>query len=141
MADIAKGADVLMRLLPLLGFRPFYERKSSPRDIVLHLPSTKLVVLTLSKLVLLLAGTGRGGTPNTVNNVTVFPGVFRGAIDVHACKAITEEMKVAAVYAISELEQRPCVPIILSGCVLIRVLRRAPRWPVLWKQALTRHLK
>lgn len=49
-----------------------------------------------------VAGTGRSDRPNQVNNVTVFPGVFRGAIDVRA-RAITEEMKVAAVFAISEL--------------------------------------
>ena len=49
-----------------------------------------------------VAGTGRSDRPNQVNNVSVFPGVFRGAIDVRA-RAITEEMKVAAVYAIADL--------------------------------------
>ena len=49
-----------------------------------------------------MAGTGRSDSPNQVNNVTVFPGVFRGAIDVRA-RAINEEMKVAAVYAIANL--------------------------------------
>jgi malate dehydrogenase (oxaloacetate-decarboxylating) len=49
-----------------------------------------------------VAGTGRSDAPNQVNNVTVFPGVFRGAMDVRA-KAITEEMKIAAVMAIADL--------------------------------------
>jgi malate dehydrogenase (oxaloacetate-decarboxylating) len=49
-----------------------------------------------------VAGTGRSDRPNQVNNVTVFPGVFRGAIDVRA-RAITEDMKVAAVWAIVDL--------------------------------------
>jgi malate dehydrogenase (oxaloacetate-decarboxylating) len=49
-----------------------------------------------------VAGTGRSDAPNQVNNVTVFPGVFRGAIDVRA-RQINEEMKIAAVYAISNL--------------------------------------
>ena len=49
-----------------------------------------------------VVSTGRSDYPNQVNNVTVFPGVFRGAIDVRA-RAITEEMKVAAVYAIANL--------------------------------------
>lgn len=49
-----------------------------------------------------VAGTGRSDAPNQVNNVTVFPGMFRGALDVRA-KAITEEMKVAAVHAIANL--------------------------------------
>jgi malate dehydrogenase (oxaloacetate-decarboxylating) len=49
-----------------------------------------------------VVGTGRSDTPNQVNNVTVFPGVFRGAIDVRA-RQINEAMKVAATYAIADL--------------------------------------
>ncbi|TWH45803.1 NADP-dependent malic enzyme [Sporomusa sp. KB1] len=49
-----------------------------------------------------VAGTGRSDAPNQVNNVTVFPGMFRGAIDVRA-RQINEEMKIAAVYAIANL--------------------------------------
>lgn len=47
-------------------------------------------------------GTGRSDFPNQVNNVLAFPGIFRGALDVHATH-INEEMKVAAVYAIADL--------------------------------------
>jgi malate dehydrogenase (oxaloacetate-decarboxylating) len=47
-------------------------------------------------------GTGRSDAPNQVNNVTVFPGVFRGAIDVRAHQ-INEKMKLAAAYAIANL--------------------------------------
>lgn len=47
-------------------------------------------------------GTGRSDYPNQINNVLVFPGVFRGALDVRASK-INEEMKLAAAKAISEL--------------------------------------
>lgn len=49
-----------------------------------------------------VVGTGRSDAPNQVNNVTVFPGVFRGALDVRA-RQITEEMKLAAAYAIANL--------------------------------------
>ncbi|PLS08919.1 NAD(P)-dependent malic enzyme [Neobacillus cucumis] len=47
-------------------------------------------------------GTGRSDFPNQVNNVLAFPGIFRGALDVQATE-INEEMKKAAVYAISSL--------------------------------------
>ena len=47
-----------------------------------------------------VVGTGRSDYPNQVNNVLVFPGMFRGALDVRA-KDITEEMKLAAAYAIA----------------------------------------
>ena len=44
-------------------------------------------------------GTGRSDYPNQINNVLVFPGVFKGALKVRA-KAITEDMKLAAAHAI-----------------------------------------
>ncbi|MEQ8156685.1 MAG: malic enzyme-like NAD(P)-binding protein, partial [Clostridiaceae bacterium] len=46
-------------------------------------------------------GTGRSDFPNQVNNVLVFPGLFRGALDVRA-KEINLEMKLAAAYAIAD---------------------------------------
>jgi malate dehydrogenase (oxaloacetate-decarboxylating) len=45
-------------------------------------------------------GSGRSDFPNQINNVLVFPGMFRGALDVRASE-INEEMKVAAAYAIA----------------------------------------
>ncbi len=47
-----------------------------------------------------VVGTGRSDYPNQVNNVLVFPGIFRGALDVRA-KDITEEMKLVAAHAIA----------------------------------------
>ena len=49
-------------------------------------------------------GTGRSDFPNQVNNVLAFPGIFRGALEVHATD-INEEMKLAAVHAIANLIQ------------------------------------
>ena len=49
-----------------------------------------------------IVGTGRSDFPNQINNVLAFPGIFRGALDAHATK-ITEEMKVAASYAIANV--------------------------------------
>jgi len=47
-----------------------------------------------------VVGTGRSDYPNQVNNVLIFPGMFRGALDVRA-KDITEEMKLAAAFALA----------------------------------------
>lgn len=47
-------------------------------------------------------GTGRSDFPNQVNNVLIFPGIFRGALEGRAT-AITEEMKLAAARAIASL--------------------------------------
>ena len=47
-------------------------------------------------------GTGRSDFPNQINNVLVFPGLFKGALSVRA-KEITDEMKAAAAIALAEL--------------------------------------
>lgn len=49
-----------------------------------------------------IVATGRSDFPNQINNVLVFPGIFRGALDAQAVD-ITEEMKIAAVYAIANI--------------------------------------
>ncbi|MCL2354053.1 MAG: NADP-dependent malic enzyme, partial [Defluviitaleaceae bacterium] len=49
-----------------------------------------------------IVATGRSDFANQINNVAAFPGVFRGALDARA-KDITQEMNVAAAYAISSL--------------------------------------
>ena len=47
-----------------------------------------------------VVGTGRSDFPNQINNVLVFPGIFKGALSVRA-KEITETMKERAAYAIA----------------------------------------
>ena len=49
-----------------------------------------------------IVGTGRSDFPNQINNVVAFPGIFRGALEGRAPQ-ITEEMKLAAAYAIADL--------------------------------------
>tara|TARA_R110002049_G_scaffold4601_5_gene32675 strand:- start:940127 stop:941302 length:1176 start_codon:yes stop_codon:yes gene_type:complete len=59
-----------------------------------------------------VVGTGRSDFPNQVNNVLVFPGIFRGALDVGAT-CITEPMKVAAANALAKCVEDPTVDRIL----------------------------
>ncbi len=49
-----------------------------------------------------VVATGRSDFPNQINNVLVFPGIFRGALDARATD-ITEDMKIAAVHAIADI--------------------------------------
>ena len=51
-----------------------------------------------------VVGTGRSDYPNQINNVLIFPGLFKGALAARA-KRITEEMKTAAAYALAEIIQ------------------------------------
>jgi malate dehydrogenase (oxaloacetate-decarboxylating) len=66
-----------------------------------------------------IMATGRSDYPNQINNVLCFPGIFRGAMDVRAPE-ITEEMKMAAAYAIaaivdeSELREDYIIPSVFN---------------------------
>ncbi|MEQ3281771.1 NADP-dependent malic enzyme [Finegoldia magna] len=53
-----------------------------------------------------VVGTGRSDFPNQVNNVLVFPGIFRGALDAKADR-ITDDMKLSAAYAIAHMVEQP----------------------------------
>ncbi|MDD3999848.1 MAG: NADP-dependent malic enzyme [Bacilli bacterium] len=52
-----------------------------------------------------IVATGRSDYPNQINNVLVFPGIFKGSLMVEA-RQIVEEMKIAAAIAIASLISR-----------------------------------
>jgi malate dehydrogenase (oxaloacetate-decarboxylating) len=70
--------------------------------------------------------TGRSDYPNQINNVLVFPGIFRGALDCRA-RQINEPMKLAAARAIasvvseSELNENYIIPSIFNEQVVLKV--------------------
>jgi len=53
-----------------------------------------------------IVGTGRSGCPNQINNVLVFPGLFRGALDARA-ERISAHMKAAAAHALASAVDSP----------------------------------
>ena len=53
-----------------------------------------------------IVGTSRGEYPNQINYALAFPGIFRGALDVHATR-ISDEMKVAAAHALADYVAHP----------------------------------
>lgn len=69
-----------------------------------------------------VVGTGRSDYPNQINNVLVFPGIFKGALSVRA-RGITELMKERAAYAIAgmipeeELSEENIIPSALNKAV------------------------
>ncbi len=73
-----------------------------------------------------VVGTGRSDFPNQINNVLVFPGIFKGALECGAT-TITDEMKVAAAYALAnhipqaELNEENIIPSALDRCVAAEV--------------------
>ena len=73
-----------------------------------------------------LMSTGRSDYPNQINNVIGFPYIFRGALDVNA-RAINEEMKLAAVYAIADLAKQP-VPDVVNDVYHVNNLTFGPSY-------------
>lgn len=104
LAEIAVGADVLIGVSTPGAFTPAIVRSMNADAIVFSLcnPDPEISYEDAKAAGARVAGTGRSDAPNQVNNVSVFPGVFRGAIDVRA-RQINEAMKIAAVYAIANL--------------------------------------
>ena len=104
LSVVAKGADVLIGVSAPGVFTKEIMQSMAKDAVVFALanPVPETTYDAAKEAGVAVAGTGRSDRPNQVNNVTVFPGVFRGAIDVRA-RAITEDMKVAAVWAIVDL--------------------------------------
>ncbi|AJQ27133.1 NAD(P)-dependent malic enzyme [Pelosinus fermentans] len=102
LAEIAERADVLIGVSQPGAFTTEIIKSMNADSIVFSLcnPDPEINYNDAKVIGVRVAGTGRSDSPNQVNNVSVFPGLFRGAIDV-AARQINEEMKLAAVYAIS----------------------------------------
>lgn len=104
LADVAVGADILIGVSKAGVFTPEIIQSMAKDPVVLALanpvPETSYAAAKAAGA--RVVGTGRSDAPNQVNNVLVFPGLFRGAIDVRA-RQINEEMKMAATYAIANL--------------------------------------
>ena len=102
--DAARGADVLLGVSRPGLFIPEIIQSMNSDSIVFAManpiPETSYDAAKAAGAK--VVGTGRSDSPNQVNNVLVFPGLFRGAIDVRARK-INEAMKRAAVHAIADL--------------------------------------
>lgn len=75
---------------------------NDPIVIAMANPNPEISMEVAKKTKIKVFGTGRSDYPNQINNVLVFPGIFRGVLDSGA-KQITEEMKLAAATAIANL--------------------------------------
>ena len=104
LVEMAQGADVLIGVSGPGLFTKEIVASMAKDSIVLAManPVPEIMYPEAKEAGVRVYGSGRSDAPNQTNNVTVFPGLFRGALDVRA-SSITEEMKLAAVYAIAGL--------------------------------------
>ena len=104
LADALKGADIFVGV-SAPGIVSQEMVTSMNKDSILFAMANPVpeIMPDLAKAAgARVVGTGRSDFPNQVNNVLIFPGIFRGALEGRAT-AITEEMKLAAANAIAAL--------------------------------------
>jgi malate dehydrogenase (oxaloacetate-decarboxylating) len=108
LADALRGADVFIGVSSGSLVTSEMVRSMSPDPIIFALanPVPEIMPDEARAGGAAVVGTGRSDFPNQVNNVLVFPGIFRGALDAGATQ-ISEEMKIAAAHAIAGYVKDP----------------------------------
>jgi len=104
LEDVIEGADVFIGVSVGGALTEAMVKKMNKDPIIFAManPDPEILPNDAKKAGAKVIGTGRSDFPNQVNNVLAFPGIFRGALDVHATR-INEKMKIAVVEAIAEL--------------------------------------
>ena len=104
LEDAIKEADVFIGVSVADALKPEWIETMNDNPIVLAManPNPEISMVKTKKTKIKVFGTGRSDYPNQINNVLVFPGIFRGALDSGA-KQITEKMKLASAVAIASL--------------------------------------
>ncbi len=104
LAEAMKKADVFIGVSSKDVLTQEMVSSMNEKSIVMAManPDPEILPPLASKAGAFIVCTGRSDYPNQVNNVLAFPGIFRGALDVHATD-INEEMKIAAAKAIADL--------------------------------------
>jgi malate dehydrogenase (oxaloacetate-decarboxylating)(NADP+) len=105
--DIIEGADVFLGLSAGGVLKPEMVKKMAAKPIIMALANPNPEITPEEVKAVrddAIIATGRSDYHNQVNNVLCFPYIFRGALDAGA-STITDEMEIAAVYAIAELAQ------------------------------------
>jgi malate dehydrogenase (oxaloacetate-decarboxylating)(NADP+) len=107
LAEVIQDADVFLGLSAGGVLKPEMVRTMAAQPLILALANPNPEINPEDAKAVrpdCIIATGRTDYPNQVNNVLVFPYIFRGALDSGAT-TITAEMEVAAVHALAELAQ------------------------------------
>ena len=102
LSDVIENADVFIGVSGPDLVNEKMVKSMNKRSIIFAManPIPEIMPDKAKKAGAFVVGTGRSDFPNQINNLLAFPGIFRGALDARA-KRITDEMKLAASYAIA----------------------------------------
>jgi len=108
LADAMEGADVCIGVSVPGIITPGMVRAMNHDPIIFALahPMPEIMPADAFRAGAVIVGTGRNDFPNQINYALAFPGIFRGALDVHAT-SISDEMKVAAAHALASFVRFP----------------------------------
>jgi malate dehydrogenase (oxaloacetate-decarboxylating) len=118
-----KGADVFIGVSKGGLLHPKMIKLMNSRPIIFALanPIPEIMPAAAKKAGAFVVATGRGDFPNQINNVLVFPGVFRGALN-HGVRHITQNMLIRAAENLSRLVKNPTTNKILPDVFDKRVM-------------------
>lgn len=104
LVEIMKGKDVFVGVSApnIVTAEMVASMAADPIVFAMANPTPEIMPEEAAKGGVRVMATGRSDYPNQINNVLVFPGIFRGALDAKAT-GITEEMKMAAAKAIASI--------------------------------------
>lgn len=108
LADVIRGADVFIGISKAGALSRDMVRSMNENAIVFAManPSPEIMPDEAKEAGAAVIATGRSDFPNQLNNVLVFPGIFRGALDARV-KQFTIEMFIKAAHALAALVGDP----------------------------------
>ena len=128
LAEAIAGGDVFIGLSGKGLLHEDHVRLMAPDAIIFALanPEPEILPPAAKHAGARVIATGRSDFPNQINNVLVFPGVFRGALD-NNVKNITTKMKIEAAKALASLVSKPTAEKIIPDVFDKRVVRTVAR--------------
>ena len=130
LADVMKKADVFIGVSAagIVNSDMVKSMNKDPVVIAMANPIPEIMPDMAKEAGARVVGTGRSDFPNQINNVLVFPGLFKGALEVRATE-INLDMKLAAAYAIAnyidqkDLKEENIIPSALDKNVANKVAK------------------
>ncbi len=118
LKDAIKDADIFVgvSLANLLNTDDVKTMNKNPIIFALANPTPEIMPDDAKEGGALIVATWRSDFPNQVNNVLVFPGIFRWALD-SGINKITDDHKIAAAYALADFIKEPSVDKILPSAL------------------------
>jgi len=128
LKEVIQGADVFIGVSAPGILTSQMVKTMAPKSIVFAManPIPEIMPAVAKKGGAFIIASGRSDFPNQINNVLVFPGIFRGALD-NGVKAITEEMKIAAAKNLAAVIKKPTKNLITPSVFSKEVVKAVAR--------------